>query len=549
MIDYWPYESGLLMPLIGKRTAIPDEFLKAHSLVLGKTGTGKSRLLSSLINAYENLGMTVIVLDPHGELWKFSAESAKIVSISPYIGRKTGYLKFNMMAILPYQNETERLIIEDFVIHNLKDIFSTEDAFSIGTWGPRVELIFTIIPRLLFKYRIEPTLQDMADILLDYYKRKDFMSSLEPEERKQLYSIFNLGYEFISSTVNKILPLLSEVTSKNLFSSKRDYFDISKISGTVYFDLSGEHSPPSLVRSFSIMLLYKIWINVILKRMKNVVVVMDEVQTLSPSILSRIVSEGRKFSLWSVMATQSLNSLPPNLTNSLRTNVHNFFLFQTSEEDRKILHIKENIAKPRDFHSFVCYVPRDETFFSGTLRAMNPTRDFHISEDFYDFDEDSKDCLEIQTDRMESAYVSQLVSKGLAFVINGKIVMSEDYFKKIGLKGRRGNESFFHRYLITRAYIFFKNRGYDVAEGIEYKGKRPDLMIRKDGLLRPIECEYSDIESPKRMEEKVATYGDLVFATFPSLLEKIPEGSDVLLIPPVGDPSEPEFIERKNNRF
>ncbi|MEM0138250.1 MAG: DUF87 domain-containing protein [Thermoplasmatales archaeon] len=548
MIDYWPYESGILMPLTGKRIAIPDEFLSAHSLVLGKTGTGKSRLLASLINAYENLGMTVIVLDPHGELWKFSGEKAKIVTISPFIGRKTGYLRFNMMAVLPYQNETERLIIEDLVIRNLKDIFSTEDAFSIGTWGPRVELIFTIVPRLLFKYRIEPSLQDIADILLDFYKRRDFMSSLEPEEKKQLYSIFNMGYDFISSTVNKILPLLSEVTSKNLFSSRRDYFDISKLSGTVYFDLSGEHSAQSLVRSFSIMLLYKIWINVILKRMRNVVVVMDELQTLSPSILVRIVSEGRKFSLWSAMATQSLSSLPPNLTSSIRTNVHNFFLFQTSEEDRKILHIKESITKPRDFHSFVCYVPSDEAFFSGTLKAMNPARDFHVTEDFYDFDDDPQDCLEIQIDKMESAYVSQLVSKGLAFVINGKVVMSEDYFKKMGLRGRKGNESFFHRYLITRAYIFFKNRRYDVTEGIEYKGKRPDLMIRKDGLVRPVECEYSDIESPKRMEEKLATYGDLVFATFPSLLGKIPEGSDVLLIPPVGDSSEPEFIERKSNR-
>ncbi|MEM0128124.1 MAG: hypothetical protein QXO03_03445 [Thermoplasmatales archaeon] len=65
------------------------------------------------------------------------------------------------------------------------------------------------MPRLLLKYRIEPTIQDVADVLLDYYKRKELMNSLEPAEKQQLYSIFNLGYDLISSTVNKILPLLS----------------------------------------------------------------------------------------------------------------------------------------------------------------------------------------------------------------------------------------------------------------------------------------------------------------------------------------------------
>ncbi|MEM0128123.1 MAG: DUF87 domain-containing protein [Thermoplasmatales archaeon] len=105
MIDYWPYENGILFPLNGKRIAIPEEFLRAHTLVVGKTGTGKSRLLASIIRMYESLGMTVIVLDPHSEPWKFSGKDSKIVTVSPIAGSKTGYLRFNLMSVLPYQNE------------------------------------------------------------------------------------------------------------------------------------------------------------------------------------------------------------------------------------------------------------------------------------------------------------------------------------------------------------------------------------------------------------------------------------------------------------
>ncbi|MGC8645017.1 MAG: helicase HerA domain-containing protein [Thermoplasmata archaeon] len=273
MMDYWPYESGTSLPLKGKRILFPDELQKAHSLVIGKTGTGKSSLLSALIRLYEGMGMTVIVLDPHGELWRHSSSDAKIITPSPVGREKRGYLRFNLMSILPYKDERERMINEDLVVHTLRDIFSAEEAFSIGTWGPRVELVLTLLPRLLLKYRMEPTIQDIAEILLDYHRRKDFMSSLEQDERRQLYFIFSMGYEFISSTVNKILPLLSSDVSRNLFSSRRDFFDISSLKGTLYVELSGDMSPPSLSRPFSIMLLYKIWNNVLLGRMRNVVLV------------------------------------------------------------------------------------------------------------------------------------------------------------------------------------------------------------------------------------------------------------------------------------
>ncbi|MEM0128126.1 MAG: hypothetical protein QXO03_03455 [Thermoplasmatales archaeon] len=68
-------------------------------------------------------------------------------------------------------------------------------------------------------------------------------------------------------------------------------------------------------------------------------------------------------------------------------------------------------------------------------------------------------------------------------------------------------------------------------------------MIRKDGSVGPIECKYSDVEFRQRMKEKLEAYEDLIFATFPSFLGRIPKNAAVLLIPPVGDSSEPEFIE------
>ncbi|MEM0128125.1 MAG: hypothetical protein QXO03_03450 [Thermoplasmatales archaeon] len=176
--------------------------------------------------------------------------------------------------------------------------------------------------------------------------------------------------------------------------------------------------------------------------MRNVDVVLDELQTISPSILTRIISEGRKFSLWSVMATQSLNSLPVRLADSIRTNAHNFFMFQMSHEDKVSLHVNDEWMQSPDFHSFVCYVPSDSAAFTETLKPLTPSRDLRLFEDFYCFDDDSQSEVKIEADRMESAYISQLVSNGLAFIVDGKVMMNEDYFKKIGLRGRKGTNLF-----------------------------------------------------------------------------------------------------------
>jgi hypothetical protein len=547
-MDYWPYESGIHFPLKEKRISFPEEFMQNHSLVLGKTGTGKSNLLVQLIKMYEEDGKTVIVFDPHGELWKYGSNDASIISLSPLPGEVKRYLKFNMMKVLPYRNEREKLINEDLMVQTLKDIFSSEETFSIGTWGPRIELIFTIIPRLLLKYRINPTLQDISDILLNYYKRKDFASSLEPEEKTELFSIFNQGYDFISSSVNKILPLVSNEISRHLFSSNEDFYDISKFRKTLYIELSGEYSPSSLSKPFSIMLLYKIWNNIILRRMKDVVIVIDEFQIVSPHISQRIITEGRKFSMWTVMATQSLSALNPILTSSIRTNVHNFFLFQLSEEDSRLFKQNGRTLKNPEFHYFNCYVPRTESYFTGSAKLATQTREFSVAEEFYAFDGESSFEPDGNTEDIDPVYLNHLVSLGLASIVDGSVALSEEYFEKIGSRHRKGSESMFHRYLITRSYFFFKKMGYEVYEGVELDGHRPDLVIVKGNEKIAVECEYSDINNRSRIIEKKKFYPNVIFSAFKGSEDGIPSDTSILLIPAIGDRSEPEYLDYQNER-
>ncbi len=71
----------------------------------------------------------------------------------------------------------------------------------------------------------------------------------------------------------------------------------------------------------------------------------------------------------------------------------------------------------------------------------------------------------------------------------------------------------------------------------------PDLLLLKDDEKIPIECEYSDISNKGRMREKLKFYPNVIFSAFKDKRDEIPQNASLLLIPPIGDQSEPEYIE------
>ncbi|MFP3300358.1 MAG: type IV secretion system DNA-binding domain-containing protein [Thermoplasmatales archaeon] len=542
-MDFWQIQEGTEIGVAGKRILISKEQLKRHTIIIGKTGTGKSYLLTNLI---ENIrgSRRLIVFDLHGELWKYSNEDSYIIALRPYIDSKEAYLKFNLMGVLPYRNSYEKMLNEDLTIKSLKDIFSREEVYSHGTWGPRIELIFTLLPKLLLKYRANPTIEDMLEILLDPYARRDFLSELEETDKMKYYSIFNSqGYDYISSSVNKLMPLLSSEISKNAFSSKYDSLDFSKLDKDLYIVLSAEYSSPLIVKQFSIMLLYKIWNNLLINRLKDVGLVIDEFQILTPSIAEIFLTEGRKFGLNLIAATQTTSSLGQKINEILRTNVSNIIAFKGSEIDFYNL-TKEELWLNQE-HQFLWADVFSSMHFRGSLRYFSrKERNFELSKEFYDYD------TELKFDERswkDPYYLHILSTLNLVSLEGNKIVPNEEYMKLLGSRKVKGRESLYHRYLITRAYLFFKSQGLNAYENILMGDGQPDLVVRINGKYFPVECEYSDIKKPERIQDKKSRYKDVIFVTFRGYESKLPQDSKIIIIPPIGEESEIKTINFQIN--
>jgi len=542
-LDFWQIQEGLEIGVAGKRILASKEQLQRHTLIIGKTGTGKSYLLTNLIENIRGL-RRLIVFDLHGELWQYSKQDSHIIALRPYIDSKLGYLKFNLMGILPHRNQYERMLNEDLMIKSLKDIFSREEVYSHGTWGPRIELIFTLLPKLLLKYRVNPTIEDMLEILLDPYARRDFLSELEENDKMKYYSIFNSqGYDYISSSVNKLMPLLSSEISKNAFSSKYDSLDFARLDKDLYIVLSAEYSSPLIVKQFSIMLLYKIWNNLIINRLKDVTVVIDEFQILTPSIAEIFLTEGRKFGLNLVVATQTTSTLGQKINEVLRTNVSNIIAFKGSEND--FYNLTKDELHLNHEHQFLWADTFSSMYFRGSMRySARKERIFELSREFYGFEGD----LNLDERTWKDPYYLHILSTlNLVSLEGNKIVPNESYMKILGSRKIKGRESLYHRYLITRAYLFFKSLGLDAYENIVIGDGQPDLVVKINGIEVPVECEYSDIKKPERIQEKKSRYRDVIFVTFKGFESKLPKDSKIILIPPIGEESEIKMINFQIN--
>ena len=81
---------------------------------------------------------------------------------------------------------------------------------------------------------------------------------------------------------------------------------------------------------------------------EHIIFVIDEVATIENSILSRLLSEARKYNLSLVLIGQYFNQISDNLRNSIFANVINYYIFRVSKLDANILVDSLNMKIPLD---------------------------------------------------------------------------------------------------------------------------------------------------------------------------------------------------------
>jgi hypothetical protein len=326
-------------------TKLEEEDRKRHLYLVGKTGMGKSTTLLHLFREDTELGRSIVVLDPHGDLIEDALrltplERAKdILLLDP--GDADFPLALNPLELCPGENP------------NLKASALVEmfEVLAQGSWGPRLEYILRNALLLLI-LAPNTTLLDLPRLLTnEAFCRK----MLELTDDFELHRFFKEEFlkqdprtrqEHSAPILNKVGPLLTLPVLRNIFGQPKSKFSFKNAfaeSKIVLISLPkgklGEDASRILGMVFISMIQSTLLQRAELpsESRKTVCLTVDEFQNFTSKTLLTMLAESRKYGLALTLANQYLTQVPHEIQDAILGNVGSLLCFRTSYADAQIL--------------------------------------------------------------------------------------------------------------------------------------------------------------------------------------------------------------------
>ncbi|MCL4315156.1 MAG: type IV secretion system DNA-binding domain-containing protein [Candidatus Thermoplasmatota archaeon] len=520
---------------VGKNTdgssyIFPFSEIDSHTLVVGRTGSGKSSLLHECVTGLLRNGKNVVLLDPHGQL------SSQVISHAPYAdliyfstgdSRSGNRVKINPLSVS---------MMEDAMVvaGSLRDLLQNDRDLSMDTWGPRLQVIIGgLLPALLYERKVS-SLNEFCMLLMD---RKAMQNALTGIHNVEIASFVNSAMadqrvwrEYVSSTINKLIGIISDISLSRVFGESDSFHIDSVLSGNselMVLDFSKDQVSKSSMRAAFTLILARIWIAALRSRINETWIVIDEAQELSGSLMDNFLNEGRKFGIRLVLSSQSLNFFDERMSNSILSNAGNFFSFQTSRYDAQMLSGMFPQSMRKRIEDTLISLPPHECVHINRDRILEPIPGFTTSM----VDPVNKDRLLCETTRSQEKY--------------GAPEKPREIFITRGLDT--------HQTLTDRVRNFLSRLGLLEMQVFTIDGSRPDCIFTDSVTVFLGEIEVSDLIHPERVLKKLISYngrkklfftenGDcsILYEMMLSLFERRKFNVDFENI---------SIVERRNSRF
>ncbi|UFX83281.1 helicase HerA domain-containing protein [Candidatus Absconditicoccus praedator] len=339
---------------------IKNEDKFKHMYVIGKTGMGKSTLLSNMIRSDFVSNKGTAVIDPHGDLvetllqyvpsWR--SNNVVLFDVTDYeypIG-------FN---ILQYQTEEEKNLVVSGIVSTFKKLYG-------DSWGPRLEYILRNVILSLVEYP-NATLLHLIRILKDKNFQEEVLEYVnDPIVLKFWREEFDKWQdkfkdEAIAPIVNKVGQFLSSPIIRNIFGQPQTSLNFRKIMDEgkiLLINLSkgkiGEDNANMIgsfiVTKFQIDSMSRA--DLAFEDRNDFYLYIDEFQNFATESFESILSEARKYKLSLVVANQYISQIDEKIKNAIFGNVGTIISFGLGYDDSKIISDQfKNIITPQEIIS------------------------------------------------------------------------------------------------------------------------------------------------------------------------------------------------------
>lgn len=337
-VDTFPYLQG-------------DYFLKQnsydffkHSLIIGSSGSGKSKFISNFIKNIYLLNKVkrnykVVVIDPHASLEDDIGGLGKVIDF-----------KRQVDSIDLFLNKSDDVITATEL---LLELFSSLIADQYNSKLERVlrHAIYILLINETFSFN------NLKAVLLDLEYRNNLLNKSKEKLPSSVLNFFltdftELKTKSYGESISPIISFIDEMEMLPLFNEENScnnlYETINKNFLTV-FSLDKTKLGDKVTKTIAGLIMQQLLTLVQGHAFKEqIIFIIDEVAVVENPILARYLAEARKYNLALILAGQYFNQISEKLKTAIFANVINYYIFRVARADAINLVNNFNMKIPLD---------------------------------------------------------------------------------------------------------------------------------------------------------------------------------------------------------
>jgi len=334
----WRPSEGVVvgLDLRGSEVRIPVHV--GHTVVLGKTGMGKSTLLLNMALQLAERGVVVLV-DPHGGLARGFATALPEEHLGRllYFAPHRVVMGFNALHVEDRGDE----FAKEKVVSDIKTVMRRVDRlYSRGGWGARLDYILSNLLRALMEIE-GANLLDARMVLVDDWYRKMLSRRVKDPVLRMflLQELPKMHFEERRSALSKLSALTTNKLIRASLCHRGRTFSVSEAlkGGILVAELPKGLLGMDVSSVIGTVFLTSVWLSLLKSPGREVYLILDEFHNFASPSLVEMLSEGRKFGLRLVMATQYVGQVPEYLWDSVEGNALNFVSFAVGKDTAEAL--------------------------------------------------------------------------------------------------------------------------------------------------------------------------------------------------------------------
>lgn len=319
---------------------------RRHLYIVGKTGSGKSKLLELLLISDLQNGEGCCLIDPHGDLadevLKFVPK--KRIEDVVYINPTDRDFPIGFNPLEPVDNYEERQHLSRFLISIFKKLFAEN-------WNSRMEHLIRYITLALLETS-DSSILGITRMLSDTNFRQRVIKQIQDPVVKSFWTneFSTANEQFINVAavpiINKVGQFVSNPIVRNMVGQQKNMLDFEKFMNEgkiVIINLSKGKLGEDNAALLGSMFITKIQQAALARakieeeKRKDFYFYVDEFQNFATDAFSTILSEARKYRLDLTIAHQYIAQLPEDVKATTFGNVGSLIVFPVGGDDAAYL--------------------------------------------------------------------------------------------------------------------------------------------------------------------------------------------------------------------